>query len=242
MNGVIRKAALLLGVVTAASVGCPTLSAQCANQACGGGCASADGTQGACASGVCSLDNSAGTGMTGNSKGWPWDRCWPMRYANLAHRSVNRSFTPQVQNGHVLDQTVYNHHFDCGTDRLNCMGMAHLQYLSRRRPEPDRTIYLATSLDLAYDAACPDRYCGARQELDTLRVAAVQKYLQGLNCGRCPDFQVLVHDPADVTLHTAPVLLSVQQMYLRFRGGRGVGAGAAGPTGSGTGTFSATSR
>ncbi len=162
-----------------------------------------------------------------------YDKCWPQRYSNLAQRAVNRALTPQVQNGHVLDQTVWNHMFEPGTDVLNGLGQAHLQYLSRRRPEVDPTVYLATAMDLAYDPACPERYCGARQELDSLRVAAVQKFLTGLNCGRCADFQVLVHDPADVTVQTTPVLSSVVQMYGRFRGGLGTGAAGGGTAATG---------
>ena len=68
-----------------------------------------------------------------------YDRCWPERYSNLAQRGVNAAFAPQVLNGHVLDQTVWNHHFETGTDRLTPGGIAVLQYISRRRPEPDRS-------------------------------------------------------------------------------------------------------
>src|SRR5262245_44068833 len=116
-----------------------------------------------------------------------YDRCYPQRYNNLAQREVNMAFTPQVQNGHVLDQTVWNHYFEVGTDRLTPGGQDALSTIARRRPQPDTTIYLATATDLAYDPNCPDRFCGARQELDTRRVVAVQKYLAGLNCGRPVD-------------------------------------------------------
>ncbi len=171
--------------------------------------------------------------MTGHNNRHLYDRCWFQRYANLSHRAVNRALTPQVQNGHVLDQTLWNHMFEPGSDLLNPMGQAHLQYISRRRPEVDPTIYLATAMYLSYDPACPERYCGARQELDALRVASIQKFLTGLNCGRCADFQILVHDPADVTIHSNPAYSAVVQMYGRFRGGLGGGGGgAAGPSGS----------
>jgi hypothetical protein len=229
MNGLVRKAAIMIGcALGAVVVGCETLPKNC-----GPNCP----------------DGPAGPGLkptaqelTGCSNHL-YDRCWPERYNNLAIREVNRSETPQVLNGHVLDQTVWNHHFEKGTDRLNPGGQALLQYLSRRRPCPDTTIYLATATDLAYDPACPDRFCGARQELDSLRAAAIQKYLVGLNCGRPTDFHVCVHDPADVSIATVPAGSSVIQMYARFRGGLGAGggvaggaAGAAGPSGGGTGT------
>jgi len=162
-----------------------------------------------------------------------YDRCYPERYNNLAQREVNAAFTPQVQNGHVLDQTVWNHFFELGTDRLTPGGQDVLTYLSRRRPCPDTTLYLATANDLPYDPNCPDRFCGARQELDARRVVAVQKFLTGLNCGRPIDFQVLVHDPADPSLQTTPVASSVTQMYGRFRGGLLSVAGGTGGAGGG---------
>lgn len=249
MKGRIRMAAALLGLAlsatavnaqcnTCASAGCPT-----------GGCTTGTCPSGACPSGAC---DSAACGRrgrpTGNCKETTsldlhghnhyglYDRCWFARYANLAHRAVNRAMTPQVQNGHVLDQTVWNHMFEQGSDVLNPLGQAHLQYLSRRRPEVDRTVYLASAMDLQYDPACPERYAGARQELDSLRVAAVQKFLVAMNAGRCPDFQVLVHDPADPTISTDGVGIAVRLMYARYRGGLATGAGggggAAGPVGS----------
>src|SRR5262249_17067656 len=110
-----------------------------------------------------------------------------------------------------------------------------LAYLSRRRPAPDRTIYLATALDLSYDPACPERYGAARQELDGLRVQAVQKYLTALNAGRPHEFHVRVPDPGDVSLCTIPVSFSISQMYSRFRGGVGTVGGTGGGGGGGGG-------
>jgi hypothetical protein len=233
MKGSIRMAAALVGVAlsaAAAQAQCPTCPT-CPT----GGCPT-----GACGSGGKGDKSPSAKDLTGYNNYGLYDRCWYQRYTNLAHRAVNRAMTPQVQNGHVLDQTVWNHMFEPGTDLLNPMGQAHLQYVSRRRPEVDRTVYLATAMDLQYDPACPERYAGARQELDSLRVAAVQKFLVALNAGRCSDFQVLLHDPADVSVSTQGPAFSVQQMYSRYRGGLGgAGGGAAGPSGS-VGSFSST--
>ena len=233
MKGLIREVALVLGcTAVVAGLGCGTLPTACGPDGCGGGCGSGCG-------GLCPGATPTAQERTGCSNQL-YDRCWPQRYTNLADREVNRAFTPQVINGHVLDQTVWNHHFEPGTDRLTPGGVAMLQYISRRRPQPDTTVYLATAMDLPYDPACPDRYCGARQELDQLRTAAIQKFLVGLNCGRPTDYHVCVHDPADVTISTIPVSSSVLQMYGRFRGGLitggGGAGGAAGPSGSGTAT------
>jgi hypothetical protein len=164
-----------------------------------------------------------------------FDRCWPYRYSYLAERELNWAFAPQVINGHILDQTVWNHFFEPGTDRLTPGGIAHLQYVARRRPVPDTTIYLATAMDLPYDPGTPDRYCGARQDLDMRRVVAIQKFLTGLNCGRPMDYKVCVHDPAVPSQAGTPIGSAIVQMYARFRGGLATAAGGAGGGGTGGG-------
>src|SRR5262245_5759462 len=57
------------------------------------------------------------------------DPCHHDRYSYVARREVMDAFAPQVQNGHVLDQTVFNYHFDKGTDKLNPMGIQKLHEL-----------------------------------------------------------------------------------------------------------------
>lgn len=217
MNGFTRRVVLLLGC-TLAGLGCGSLP-----------------TRDSCDSGCGATAGCGATGGCGTCSNQTWDRCYPQRYANLSARAVNRAMAPQVQNGHVLDQTVWNYFFEPGTDKLTPGGLDHLAYLSRRRPAPDKVIYLATATDITYDQACPERYAGARQELDGLRVAAIQKFLVASNAGRCSDFQVLVHDPGDVSVRTNPVGSSVQQMYGRFRGGLSTGAGGGGGGGGGGG-------
>src|SRR5260370_21378742 len=126
MNGIVRKAALGLGCTLAAvGLGCCTLPSSCGANGCGGGLAPGK--------------SPTAQELTGCSNQL-YDRCYPQRYNNLATREVNRAFSPQVLNGHVLDQTVWNHFFDPGTDRLTPVGQAHLQYLSPRRPCPDTTV------------------------------------------------------------------------------------------------------
>ena len=34
--------------------------------------------------------------------------CYPMRYNCMSRNEVNAAMAPQVQNGHVLDQTIWN--------------------------------------------------------------------------------------------------------------------------------------
>src|SRR4051794_34307779 len=85
------------------------------------------------------------------------DPCYPERYEYAARQEVKAALAPQVQNGHVLDQTVWNYHFEPGTDRLNQGGLDHLAHLARRRPAPDPVIYLQTAQpDVVYDPAAPN--------------------------------------------------------------------------------------
>src|SRR5258708_39055153 len=65
------------------------------------------------------------------------DPCYPDRYNYAARQEVVAGFAPQVQNGHILDQTVWNFYFDAGSDKLNPGGMDKLEQLARRRPAPD---------------------------------------------------------------------------------------------------------
>src|SRR5205823_1227484 len=116
-----------------------------------------------------------------------YDHCYPQRYWYSSSRAVNAAFAPQVQNGHVLDQTVWNHHFVPGTDRLTMGGIEHLAYLVRRRPRPDTMLYLETANDLVYDPACPQTLAGSRQELDVRRCQAIQRFLVAHTAGHPVD-------------------------------------------------------
>lgn len=141
---------------------------------------------------------------------WHWhgDPCWPDRYANEARASVIASFQPQVENGQILDQTIWNMHFDYGTDKLNGEGMDKLDQLARRRPHPDTRLFLQTARDIPYEAEKPGDYAAKRVELDSRRVVAIQKYLKATLTGRETAFDVQIHDPqypgVDVNPGVAP--------------------------------------
>jgi hypothetical protein len=168
------------------------------------------------------------------------DPCYPERYEFAASQEVHASMAPQVYNGHVLDQTLWNYQFEPGTDRLTRGGMEHLAYLARRRPAPDGTVYLQTAQDLSYDAGAPDKFAQARAELDSRRIQAVQTYLTAQTAGRHLAFEVVVHDPSEVGLAAQPVGVSIQRFYTGFQGNlpttAGAGAGnVAGGSGGGAG-------
>jgi hypothetical protein len=220
MNGLIRNAGVLLAcaLALAGTAGCTTTC--CGWGGDGATCAGGDGACG----GKCGGCKCGGHGDCD----WDvYDKCYPERYWWQSRQEVNRALAPQVHNGHVLDQTVWASHFECGTDKLTCAGQDHLAYLVRRRPCPDTTIYLQTADDVPYDCACPDQVAAARQKLDCDRVQAIQKYLVSYTAGRPVDFQVLIHDPSDPGQSAIGVGNSVLLMYARYRGGVGVAGGGA---------------
>ena len=161
------------------------------------------------------------------------DPCYPERYEFAASQEVHGALAPQVYNGHVLDQTVWNYQFEPGTDRLTRGGMEHLAYLARRRPAPDGTVYLQTAQDLPYDAGAPDKFAQARAELDSRRIQAVQNYLTAQTAGRHLAFEVVVHDPSEVGLAAQPAGVSIQRFYSGFQGNLPTTAGAGGPSAGG---------
>ncbi len=148
------------------------------------------------------------------------DPCYPARYNAMARREVCEPLAAQSHNGHVLDQTIWNYHFEPGTDKLTPGGYDHLMYILRRRPCPDQTVFLATAEDLAtpYDVANPDKFIADRGDLDAKRTVAVQKYLNAQTAGRGVAFQVVTHDPAEAGLHANPMGLSITRWWGSFQG------------------------
>ena len=165
------------------------------------------------------------------------DPCYPERYESAARHEVVGAYTPQIQNGHVLDQTVWNYDFEPGTDKLTGMGLDHLAYVARRRPQPDPLVYIQTAQDVAYDPAAPDKMADARQDLDAKRIVAVQKFLSAQTAGRQVAFQVLVHDPSEDGMSAVPAGVAIGKAYTtRPQGGLPVGGGTSVTGGAGTGT------
>jgi hypothetical protein len=139
------------------------------------------------------------------------DPCYPQRYEYAARMEVNQALAPQVRNGHILEQTVWNYEFEPGTARLTAGGMDHLAYLARRRPAPDTAIYLqvAQPPDVMFDPKAPDKFAEARAKLDNERVQAIQSYLTAETSGRNLTFTVVLHDPGEVGIPTSTLLRSI---------------------------------
>lgn len=152
------------------------------------------------------------------------DPCWPERYEFAARNEVVDAMAPQVRNGHVLDQTVWNSHFlfdeekGIGTDVLTAGGREHLAYLARRRPCPDPCVFVQTAQDLPYDPAHPEKFVEEREKLDSKRVLAVQKFLDAYTAGRGAEFHVERHDPSQVGMAGIAAVTTSRGYYIGFTG------------------------
>jgi hypothetical protein len=142
------------------------------------------------------------------------DPCYPQRYEYMARHEVHDALTPQVRNGHVLDQTVWNYHFDEGTARLTTSGQEHLKYIARRRPSADPLVFVQTAQDVVYNQDRPEDYTAKRLDLDQRRIEAVRKFLVAQQTGGyAVPFEVMVHQPPDVGIAGAAADASIKQMY-----------------------------
>lgn len=160
------------------------------------------------------------------------DPCWPERYTAMASDAASAPFAAQVENGHVLDQSIWNSHFERGTPVLTPGGQMLLTHLSQARPSPDPHIFLQTAYDMPmpYDPANPAQYAVDRRNLDELRIKAVYDFLNAQTAGRGVAWMVTVHDPGEVGMHSVPMLRSVTDFHASFKGTLpiGVGGGAVG--------------
>ncbi len=190
--------------------------------------------------GVCAAGLAAITGCGSMTYSDLVDPCYPQRYEKMSRDETNAASAPQIDNGHVLDQTVRNYDFEVGTDKLTPGGQEHLKYLARRRPHADPMIYLQTAQDINYDPAAPDRYPVGRAELNGKRTQAVMNFLSAYTAGSGQTFQVAVHDPAEGGLSGMGVARAIQSSNFSFvgtlaganGGGGAPPAGGAAPAGA----------
>lgn len=121
------------------------------------------------------------------------DTSWPDRYNYDARQAVLAPFAQQVANGHFLEQTVWNWHFEPGTDTLNTAGMEKLNSLARKTPAPDPKLYVQVARDVAGTPENLDKLGAVRDELTAKRAAAVLKYMASQPGNPVP-YEVAVHD------------------------------------------------
>ncbi len=138
------------------SIGCVHTGGGCAYRRCGTGAQSAASTTEAAYRNVI-------------------DPCYPDRYGFAARQAVIAPFAQQVNNGYVLNQTLWNYYFEAGSDKLTPAGLEKLDSLVRSQPT-DSKLYIQTARDLASNIPL-EKVPDARAELDAKRAVAIQKYL-----------------------------------------------------------------
>jgi hypothetical protein len=187
------------------------------------GCVST-GKTGGCDTGRC-----GGIGANGGGDGSIYrsfvDPCYPERYNVVARAETLAPFAAQVHNGHVLNQTVYNWHFDGATDQLNGAGKAKLDSIAQTRPGPDPRIYLQVARDIAPAGDDDAKVHELREELTAKRAAAVQRYMAAQPSIHPVAYEIFIHDPVVPSIR-APFAEQAFNGQLRgYVGGIG-GAGA----------------
>jgi hypothetical protein len=162
----------------------------------------------------------------------------------VARAEVLAPFAAQVNNGHVLDQTIWNWYFEPGTDRLTGAGYAKLDSLAQVRPGPDPRLYLQAARDVSAVAAAGgvDTIAARREDLTARRAAAVQAYMNTQPAINPVAYEIFVHDPVVVGINADFSERAFRGQAIGYRGGIGGGAGVtATSTGSGGPTPAASS-
>lgn len=180
---------------------------------------------GNCGSGGCGSGSGVGAAR-GDGHGVLGDRyrnfidpCYPERYNHAARQSVIYPFAQQVHNGQVLNQTIWNYHFEAGTDKLTPGGMEKLNALARTRPAPDPKLYIQAAVDVALTDANADKINDLRADLDSKRAAAIQKYLSTVPAVAPVAYEVYVHNAPVPGVFADPVAGAYRASFLGYRGG-----------------------
>jgi hypothetical protein len=169
------------------------------------------------------------------------DPYYPKRYNVDARNSVRASLAPQVSNGNVLDQTVWDFHFETGKPELNAMGKDHLKRLARRRPAAQEVIFLQVAQN-------PDENAN-NKELNKARSENIKAYMTKISQDKVhPEFQVVLHDPAEVSgsgIEAARIINGKQSgvsgIFTNGQSGSSSGGSNTGSSGSGSGTSGSSS-
>jgi hypothetical protein len=169
------------------------------------------------------------------------DPYYPKRYRVEARNSVRASLAPQVSNGNVLDQTVWDFHFETGKPELNAMGKDHLKRLARRRPVAQEVIFLQVAQN-------PDENVN-NKELNKARSENIKTYITKISEDKVhPEFQVVLHDPAEVSgsgIEAARIINGKQSgvtgVFTNGQSGSSSGGSNSGQSGGGSGSSGSSS-
>ena len=188
------------------------------------GCVST-GKTGGCDTGRCG-PGGAGAAEGGSIYRSFVDPCYPERYNVVARAEVLAPFAAQVHNGHILNQTLYNWHFDTGTDQLNGAGKAKLDSIAQTRPGPDPRIYLQVARDIGIGTQPDDKIHEVREELSAKRAAAIQRYMAAQPSIHPVAYEIFIHDPVVPGIPAEFSAAAYRGQGNGYRGGIGGGSGS----------------
>lgn len=191
MDRTMRRAVLAAVVAGGlGSAGCATTGDRVTR-----GAAPAGGGTAGCGDGGCAAAADAAGGHSAGECYRNWvDVCYPERYNRAARNAVLAPFAAQVNNGHVLNQTVWNWYFEPGTDVLTTAGAAKLDSIARTRPSPDPRLYLQVARDVPVTPQTLDTVAARRDELTARRAAVVRRYMAAQPAVEAVPYEVFVHD------------------------------------------------
>ena len=163
------------------------------------------------------------------------DPCYPERYNATARTETLAPFAAQVNNGNVLNQTIWNWYFEVNekdrspSDRLTEAGRRKLDSIAQTRPSPDSRLYIQAARDLAVTGDNADKISGLRDDLTARRAAAIQKYMstQPTIGGNAVAYEIFVHDAPTSGMPAEFAASSFRSQTLGYRGGIGGAAGGA---------------
>lgn len=185
-------------------------------------------------------------GSSSQPEGWSRyynavDPCWPERYSAAARQSTLAPFAAQVNNGAVLEQTVWNWHFEPGSDVITPAGQVKLDAIAQVRPHPEGKIYLQVARDVpTYGPGGLDTVAARRDELTAKRAEAVRKYMAAQPTLHGVSYEILVHDAPVTGMPAEFAARAYRGQAVGVVGGLRTGGVAAQGGGSGGGGTGAT--
>ncbi len=164
------------------------------------------------------------------------DPCWPERYTAAARAETLAPFAAQINNGHVLEQTVWNWHFESGSDVITPAGQAKLDAIAQVRPQPDGRVYMQVARDVpAYGAGGLDTVAARREELTAKRAEAVRKYMAAQPTLHGVNYEIFIHDAPVPSMPADFSARAYRGQATGYRGGLTSGGAGVTSTGSGGG-------
>ena len=153
------------------------------------------------------------------------DPCWPERYNSIARHSVRDFHNAQADRGHMLEQTIWNWHFEqdktgAPTERLNGAGMEVLRRIARTLPAPDPQLYVQNAEDLLYTDGAAEKIVAQREMLNKRRIDTVLRFMSTqMSPGAPMTYQVAVHNfyPPSMQGNWPPIAL--EQIERNIKGG-----------------------